>query len=107
MFIDSNLQAARNLADQARQTGDCNLVKQALVKLGRAYHTQSDGLSPAHSGFQPWYSPSVIGLSLWLSIAISHGNQENMTAYAGPSGIGVAAAVGGFFQTDLDYILSE
>ena len=95
----------------ARQGGECYRMEWAIKSLGRAYHSFSDSLSPAHSGFQPWWGPydGWIGWggfpSYWAFVE-AHKAKENDAAYAIMSPT-VVSAVNNKFKTFLDFILEN
>jgi len=55
-FIEDNLNEARRLSDRARglscASAPANLVHEAVRRVGKAFHSISDNMSPSHAGFQ-------------------------------------------------------
>jgi RHS repeat-associated protein len=106
-WISKELSLAHYFASQ----NGCLAKKLALRELGRAYHSYSDSLSPAHAGFQVWYGPldwtmtygDPFSYIYWTEI---HASKETMSVYNG-TGSSVWGAVKGKFQGDLDSILKN
>src|ERR1051326_7695823 len=89
-FIEEKLALARSTSDTARASKNCKSEKDALVLLGQAFHAYSDSLSPAHEGFQPWYSPKHFAdagafwsdpIPPWLQFVHDHSQQETLDVY--------------------------
>jgi hypothetical protein len=55
-FIEDNLNEARRLSDRARSlscaSAPANLAYEAVRRVGKAFHSISDNMSPSHAGFQ-------------------------------------------------------
>ncbi|MES2308411.1 MAG: RHS repeat-associated core domain-containing protein, partial [Verrucomicrobiota bacterium] len=120
-FVRSHVQQAMQLASQARATEHSDpkgkeLMEKAVLELGKAFHSVSDSLSPAHAGFQVWWGPidgeSAFGSSdyynPWSPYAYIqyHESRETMGVYNGMSG-GVTAFIRGYFGGDLSEMLKE
>ena len=101
-FIEFNLNEARRLSDRARSlpcaSAPANLVYEAVRRVGMAFHSISDNLSPAHTGFQLWdgsWNPTDIMI---------HASKENMAAYT-PMSPQVVGAVDAELMSYLLYVL--
>lgn len=111
-FLKINLASAKTLSDAARESGVCSTLDEALRFLGRAYHSYSDSLSPAHGGFQPWWGP-IDGVEhfgpLWYSVFVrKHHNKETMAVYmANPLHSNTVASVRTEFGGYLTQILAQ
>jgi hypothetical protein len=110
-FLAHNLVQAVGWASYAKENGRCYLLEWSLNSLGRAYHSFSDSLSPAHSGFQPWWGPydGWIGWGGWPSywaFVQAHEAKETPAVYASQKAA-VVAAVDKKFKAFLDYILKN
>jgi hypothetical protein len=102
-FIQANLNEARRLSDRARSlpcaSAPANLVYEAVRRVGKAFHSISDNLSPAHSGFQLWdgsWNPTDV---------LNHASKENMAAYT-PMSPQVVSAVDAELMSYLLYVLA-
>jgi len=110
LFEGGHILTAVSLADKARQRGDsgCSLMYSAIRELGKAYHSYSDSLSPAHAGFQPWYGPidgvKKYGLSGYKDYLRKHKEDEADIVFQG-NRERVVWSVQGQFQWILDAIL--
>lgn len=116
-FINDNIQQALLKSKQAgkrrsHSAESCQLLKQAVFSLGRAYHSYSDSLSPAHTGFQPWYGldggvgPELLdGFGAWSVYLQMHHEKETMDKYIDMKGP-VVESVRGRFQDALERILT-
>jgi RHS repeat-associated protein len=110
-FIAHNLVQAVSWAGYARENGRCYLEEWALSSLGRAYHSFSDSLSPAHRGFQPWWGPIDGSLDFdgpfsYLEFVLEHEYKETDAVYAGMKAP-VVAAVDKKFRAFLNFILRD
>lgn len=78
-YYQDSLNEAKRLSDSAR-AGDCiercALIKQAVRAIGYAFHALSDGMSPAHKGFQVWDGSIDVGDML------KHQSRENLDVYS-------------------------
>jgi hypothetical protein len=109
-FITENLFQAVALADYAKQNGRCHLEEWALIRLGRAYHSVSDSLSPAHAGFQPWWGPFEwwpdFSFEGYVAFLEEHEGQETMAVYQSQR-TAVVSALDKRFRLFLDWILRD
>ena len=115
-FIEEKLALARSTSDTARASKNCKSEKDALVLLGQAFHAYSDSLSPAHEGFQPWYSPKHFAdagafwsdpIPPWLQFVHDHSQQETLDVYKTQGYRSwVPDAIAVFYAGDLAYILA-
>jgi RHS repeat-associated protein len=110
-FIDRNLMYAGLWAIQAKAGGQCYRMEWAIKYLGHAYHSFSDSLSPAHSGFQPWWGPydgwiGWGGFPSYMAFVNAHEAQETDAVYASMK-VPVVAAVNNRFKAFLDYLLKD
>jgi RHS repeat-associated protein len=108
-FLNNNVSGAMKLADSARQSASCKGITSALVFLGKAYHSYSDSLSPAHAGFQPWWGPvdgpRLLGPINYYNFVETHESRETMAVYMRNSASAVNS-VRGEFGGDLKSILA-
>jgi hypothetical protein len=79
-FIKDNVDEAKRLADQARNlpcsSAPANLIYEAIMKVGYAFHAISDNQSPAHTGFQLWAGG-------WTPADLTdHTSKETMAVYS-------------------------
>jgi RHS repeat-associated protein len=110
IFLLTNIKMAFVESDLARESGNCKTLRKALVFLGRAYHSYSDSLSPAHHGFQPWWGPidgvmDMGPLGYWHFVQ-EHESKETMSVYETNSPA-IVSSVGGEFDSDLSYVLKQ
>jgi RHS repeat-associated protein len=112
-FMTSRIISAKAFAAEARKrrNTDCAFIYAAIVALGEAYHAYSDGLSPAHAGFQVWYGPldgiAHFGsiLSYWDYVQEHKGMETPEKFHAMEAA--VIASVRSQFQSILDSILEQ
>jgi hypothetical protein len=82
-----------------------------LRALGMAYHSFSDNLSPAHSGFQPWWGPvdginDFGGLENYMTFVFVHEYKEDEVVYRSKQSE-VISAVNRKFKLLLNFILRD
>jgi RHS repeat-associated protein len=65
-FIAKNEHDARKIEADWLASGRTGIAPAALRAFGNALHTITDRLSPAHTGYQPWYGQSKWNPSAWL-----------------------------------------
>lgn len=83
--------------DQAKWVaeGHSGLSPTALMKFGNALHIITDRLSPAHTGYQPWYGQSKLNPSSWAHWL----HEMNGWLYPNQYNASVQAAQNAFQQT--------
>ena len=85
-FMKQNERNALAYYDLYRETGRCYFLEWAFYWLGKAYHSYSDSLSPAHAGFQPWWGPidgtiDFGGPGYYAFFVIVHHDRETIDYY--------------------------
>lgn len=115
-FMSQHVRNAQTMMDRARASHNtphtaCAFAYLAITELGKAYHSYSDSLSPAHGGFQIWYMPidgvrAFGGVRGYVAYLQKHEEAETMQKYQAmkPS---VTAAVSGKFQGVLEGLLQQ
>jgi RHS repeat-associated protein len=109
-FVADRAREARSLSDGGRELQDVGWIRMAVERLGEAFHSYSDSLSPAHHGFQPWYGPVdgslIIGPLGWKRFASTHHDKEVMEKYT-PLEPDIVNHVDEALKWVLDYVLKE
>jgi hypothetical protein len=107
-FLEQNIDFGKLFSDFAREDHSCEEEIKALISLGRAYHSYSDSLSPAHTGFQPWWGPldgwADMGPFGYAGFVSVHHDRETMAVYLQQQA-SVVTSVKSEFSSDLSYIL--
>ena len=116
-FVLQNVSDALNFADRAKSSTSwqlrCANMRFAIFSLGKAYHSISDNLSPAHQGFQSWWGPfdddfPYLQEGGWVFWALSHAKKETEEAYrTSPNRIEIKNEIDYQLGTVLHYILED